>query len=152
VAAWHKGKNKVILVFWCDCDIFSVIYRMKKIYFITIFLYCLMVKGEAQKKPVIIDSIGSLFTRVEVEAGYPEVASEWTKYLQKNINPNVPVDNKAPKGRYVVIVRFIVAKDSSISEVVPETINGYGMEQEVVRVIKKDKPNWTPAKQNGYVV
>ncbi len=111
-----------------------------------------MVKGEAQKKSLIIDSTGSLFTRVEVEAVYPGVASEWTKYLQKNINPNVPADNKAPKGRYVVIVRFIVAKDSSISEVVAETINGYGMEQEVVRVIKKDKPNWTPAKQNGYVV
>jgi periplasmic protein TonB len=64
----------------------------------------------------------------------------------------VPVDNKAPKGRYVVIVRFIVAKDSSISDVVAETIHGYGMEQEVVRVIKKDKPNWTPAKQNVYMV
>jgi hypothetical protein len=125
---------------------------MRKIYFITIFLLCLIVKGEAQKKVLIIDSTYSPFTRVEVKAEYPQVASEWTKYLQKNLNPNVPVYNKAPKGRYVVIVRFIVGKDSTISEVVAETNHGYCMEQEVVRVIKKDKPKWTPAKQNVYEV
>jgi periplasmic protein TonB len=124
---------------------------MRKISFITIFLLCLIVKGEAQKKVLIVDSTYSPFTRVEGEAVYPRVASEWTKYLQKNLNPNVAVDNKAPKGRYLVIVRFIVAKDSSISDVVAETNHGYGMEQEVVRVIKKDKPKWTPAKQKAYM-
>ncbi len=124
---------------------------MKKIYFITIFLLCLIVKGEAQKKVLIVDSTYSPFTSVEGEAVYPGVASEWTKYLQKNLNPNVPVHNKAPKGRYVVIVRFIVAKDSTISDVVAETNHGYGMEQEVVRVIKKDNPKWVPVRQNGYV-
>jgi periplasmic protein TonB len=124
---------------------------MRKIYFITILLLCIILKGEAQQKVLIVDSTYSPFTRVEVEAEYPRVASEWTKYLQKNLNPNVPLDNKAPKGRYVVKVRFIVAKDSTISDVVAETNHGYGMEQEVVRVIKKDKPSWVPAKQNGYV-
>jgi periplasmic protein TonB len=124
---------------------------MRNIYLITIFTLCLIVKVEAQKKVLKADSTDSPFTRVEVEAEYSGVASEWTKYLQKNLNPNVPVDNKAPKGRYLVIVRFIVAKDSTISDVVAETNHGYGMEQEVVRVIKKDKPSWVPAKQNGYV-
>jgi periplasmic protein TonB len=124
---------------------------MRKIYFITIFLICLIVKGEAQQKVLIVDSTYSPFTRVKVDAEYPRVTSEWTKYLQKNLNPNVPVANKAPKGRYVVIVRFIVVKDSSITDVVAETNNGYGMEAEVVRVVKKDKSNWTPAKQNDYM-
>jgi periplasmic protein TonB len=124
---------------------------MRKIYFITIFLICLIVKGEAQQKVLIVDSTYSPFTRVKVDAEYPRVTSEWTKYLQKNLNPNVPVANKAPKGRYVVIVRFIVVKDSSITDVVAETNNGYGMEAEVVRVVKKDKSNWTPAKQNDFM-
>jgi periplasmic protein TonB len=73
------------------------------------------------------------------------------KIFAKNLNPNVPADNKARRGRYMVVVRFIVAKDGSISEVVAETNHGYGMEKEVVRVIKIG-PKWTPAMQNGNVV
>jgi periplasmic protein TonB len=124
---------------------------MKKIYFITIFLLCLIVKGEAQQKVLIVDSTDSPFTRVEVEAEFPGGSSEWKKYLQKNLNPNVPADNKARRGKYMVVVRFIVAKDGSISEVVAETNHGYGMEKEVVRVIKIG-PKWIPAMQNGNVV
>jgi periplasmic protein TonB len=58
---------------------------------------------------------------------------------------------RARRGRYMVVVRFIVAKDGSISEVVAETNHGYGMEKEVVRVIKMG-PKWTPAMQNGNIV
>ena len=54
----------------------------------------------------------------------------------------------APAGSYLVIVRFIVSKDGSISNVVPETKHGYGMEAEAVRVIKNG-PSWKPALLNG---
>lgn len=92
-----------------------------------------------------------IFTKVEVEAQFPGGLKEWSTYLQKNLNANVPVDNKARKGKYTVVVRFIVAKDGSISEVLAETNHGFGMEKEVMRVIKKG-PNWKPAMQNGNVV
>jgi periplasmic protein TonB len=124
---------------------------MKKIYVITIFTLCLIVRGEAQKKVLIADSTDSPFTRVEVEAAFPGGAKEWIKYLQKNLNPNVPASNNARKGRYMVIVRFIVSKDGSISDVVAETNHGYGMENEVKRVIQTG-PKWTPAMQNGNIV
>jgi protein TonB len=62
-----------------------------------------------------------------------------------------PVDNGAQPGTYQVVVRFIVSKDGSISDVVAETKHGYGMEEEAIRVIKKG-PNWTPAQQNGRFV
>ena len=47
-----------------------------------------------------------------------------------------------------MVVRFIVAKDGSVSDVQAETSHGYGMEQESVRVIKKSG-KWVAAIQNG---
>jgi periplasmic protein TonB len=49
------------------------------------------------------------------------------------------------------VVRFIVDKKGNISNVSAETNLGYGMEKEVIRVIKKG-PKWIPAIQNGKVV
>jgi len=92
-----------------------------------------------------------IFTKVEIEASYPGGQGAWANYLRKNLNANVAADGGAPPASYTVIVRFIVAKDGSISDVTPETSVGYGMEAEAVRAIKKG-PKWTPAQQNGNVV
>ena len=89
-----------------------------------------------------------IFTKVENEAAFPGGEAAWRRYLERNLNPSAPVDNGAPQGTYQVIVRFIVSKDGSISDVTPETKFGYGMEEEAVKVIKKG-PKWTPALQNG---
>jgi len=89
-----------------------------------------------------------IFTKVENEAEFPGGEAAWRRYLERNLNPSAPVDNGAPQGTYQVIVRFIVSKDGSISDVTPETKFGYGMEEEAVKVIKKG-PKWTPALQNG---
>jgi len=51
-------------------------------------------------------------------------------------------------GKYAVIARFIVNKQGIVSDIKAETNLGYGMEQEVVRVISKSG-NWQPAMQNG---
>ncbi len=93
----------------------------------------------------------ALFTRVEVEAEFPGGASAWRSYLQNNLNAGIPAKKKAPAGTYMVVVLFIVDKSGKISNVKAETNHGYGMEKEVVRVIKKG-PNWTPALQNGKIV
>ncbi len=60
----------------------------------------------------------------------------------------MPIKKKAPFGTYTTIVRFIVAKDGSISDIQPETNVGYGMEEEVMRVIRRG-PKWTTASQDG---
>ncbi|MEO6547283.1 MAG: energy transducer TonB [Ferruginibacter sp.] len=94
------------------------------------------------------DDEDKIFTKVENEAQFPGGQQAWIRYLQKNLNANAPVDNGAPSGTYQVIVKFIVSKDGSISDVQAETKHGFGMEDEAVKIIKRG-PKWTPALQNG---
>lgn len=94
------------------------------------------------------DDENKVFTKVEVDAGYPGGEGAWRRYLSNNLDAEVPGTNGAPAGTYTVIIRFIVSKDGSVSDVVAETSHGFGMEQESVRAIKKSG-KWTPAIQNG---
>lgn len=94
------------------------------------------------------DDEDKIFTKVENEAEFPGGNAAWARYLQKTLDGFNPADNGAPPGKYQVIVRFIVSKDGSISDVTPETSFGYGMEEQAVKSIKKG-PNWKPALQNG---
>ena len=66
---------------------------------------------------------------------FPGGTKAWLDYIRKNLDSNIPVRNKAPKGSYLVIVRFIVEKDGKIGPVMAETKHGYGMEEEAIRVI-----------------
>lgn len=88
-----------------------------------------------------------IFEKVDVEATFPGGEGGWRRYLEKNLNPNVPVENDAPIGIYTVIVQFIVDKNGNISDVKTLTNFGYGMEQEVLRIIRKG-PSWSPASQS----
>ncbi|MBK6935634.1 MAG: energy transducer TonB [Chitinophagaceae bacterium] len=92
-----------------------------------------------------------IFDRVEVEASFPGGDQMWRKYLERTLNPNIPVDNGAPEGKFTVVIQFVVDKEGNISDVRPLTHHGYGMEAEVMRVIMKG-PKWTPAMQNGRIV
>jgi periplasmic protein TonB len=96
-------------------------------------------------KPVEEDKV---FTKVEIEADFPGGASAWKKFLEKKLSS---FQNDAAPGTYQVIVKFIVAKDGSISDVQPETNHGSGMEEVAVKAIQSG-PKWTPAQQNGNVV
>jgi len=89
-----------------------------------------------------------IYTKVEIEAEFPGGRNGWTRFLTNNLDSEVPGSNGANPGQYTVIVRFIVAKDGSVSDVQAETSHGYGMEQESVRAIKKSG-RWTPALHNG---
>lgn len=92
-----------------------------------------------------------LFEAVEV-APQPQGGQEgWVKFLQRNLNADVAVDNNAPIGMYTVKIRFIVEKDGSVSHIMPLTMHGYGMEEEAIRVIKA-AGTWIPGKQNGIAV
>lgn len=71
----------------------------------------------------------------------------WGRFLKNNVDSAIPVNNRAKKGVYTVVVKFIISKDGSLSDIAATTNHGYGMEQEVIRVLKKSK-SWTPAPQN----
>ncbi|TAH12517.1 MAG: energy transducer TonB [Sphingobacteriia bacterium] len=89
-----------------------------------------------------------VFTVVQIAAEFPGGLNGWAKYLQRNLNSALPVENGAPAGKYTVVVSFIVSKDGTISDVVAENDPGYGTKAEALRVIARG-PNWKPAVQNG---
>jgi len=96
---------------------------------------------EAPKK----EDENQVFTKVEIEARF---AGDWSRFLQRTLNAETPVNNGAPAGQYTVIVQFIVDKQGAISDVKALTNHGYGMEEEAIRAIKKAQ-KWEPAVQNG---
>lgn len=82
---------------------------------------------------------------VEIETSFN---GNWIRFLERNLNPDVPVSNGAPVGKYTVLIQFVIDQEGKVSEIKPLTNMGYGMEQEAIRVLKKaDK--WNPAIQNG---
>lgn len=85
---------------------------------------------------------------VEIDAKF---TGNWEIFLRRNLNPEVPINNNAPAGTYSILIQFVVDKEGNVSDVIPLTNHGYGMEQEAVRVLKR-AAKWEPAIQNGYVV
>lgn len=98
--------------------------------------------------PKVEEDYDKVFTVVQIPAEFNGGLAAWSRYLERTLNRDLPVENGAPPGKYTVIVSFIVAKDGSISEVAAENDPGYGTKAEAVRVIQKG-PKWKPAVQNG---
>ncbi|MBE2230927.1 MAG: energy transducer TonB [Chitinophagaceae bacterium] len=82
---------------------------------------------------------------VDLDASYRD---NWKKFLERNLVPEVPVNNEAPPGRYPVLVKFVVDLEGQVSDIVALTRHGYGMEEEAKRVISKSA-RWEPAILNG---
>ncbi len=127
---------------------------MQKIFLCTLCIFFFLNNSYCQKDSVrtkqntAIGVDGKVFEKVEVEAAFPGGVDAWRLYLQQNLKANVPVKKGAPAGAYKVIVKFIVSTDGQITDVEAETDYGFGMEKEVIRIIKKG-PKWLPAMQNG---
>jgi protein TonB len=97
------------------------------------------------------DALTNDFVSVQIPAQFPDGIQGWTRYLERNLNSDIPVENGAPPSQYTVIVTFLVDKDGRVSDVKAENDPGYGTKEEAIRVIKKG-PNWIPANQNGKLV
>ncbi|MET0636361.1 MAG: energy transducer TonB [Chitinophagaceae bacterium] len=87
-------------------------------------------------------------TNVDVQARF---IGDWVRFLTKNLNANVGLDNGAPSAQHRVIIEFVVDVDGSMSMIKALTNIGYGMEEEAIRVIKK-AGKWQPAIQQGQPV
>ncbi len=98
--------------------------------------------------PVKKNDIDEIFIDVQQQAVFPGGQAAWNKFLQRNLNQDIPVENGAPPARYTVTVSFIVDKNGFVSDVRAENDPGYGIAAEAVRVIQKG-PKWNPAVQNG---
>lgn len=115
---------------------------MKRITLLLCLAFLLKLPALAQSAP------DKVFTKVDTEASFPGGDEAWKEYLQKNLRGNVPVKKKAPPGVYKVVVKFIVDTEGNLTDIEAETDHGYGMEEEVIRIIKKG-PRWSPAIING---
>lgn len=82
------------------------------------------------------------------EAEFPGGNSEWKAYINRNLDLEVPVARGATAGTYEVIVNFMIDTGGNIKNIKAETSFGFGMEKELIRVIKK-APRWIPAIQDG---
>jgi protein TonB len=98
--------------------------------------------------PKVEEDYDRVFTVVQIPAEFPGGTSAWTRFLERNLNSNIPTDNGAPPGRYTVVVAFTVSKTGAISDVNAENDPGHGTKAEAIRVITKG-PAWKPAVQNG---
>ena len=94
------------------------------------------------------ESYDKVFTAVQTPAQFPGGLPAWTKYLERNLNRDIPVNNGAPPGKYTAVVSFIVDKNGSLSDIKTETDPGFGTAEEAKRMISKG-PSWVPAIQNG---
>ncbi len=98
-----------------------------------------------------ISNSDSVFLKVEKIAEFPDGEPAWRKYVGLNLDGTVPMMKGAKLGTYKVVVKFIVNKDGSLRDFVPETNYGHGMEAEFIRILKNG-PKWNPATQNGVKV
>jgi periplasmic protein TonB len=90
----------------------------------------------------------TVYTTVQIEAQFPGGVKEWSKFLERTLNTDIPVENGAPAGRYTVNLSFLVDKEGNVSDIQALNDPGYGIADESVKVIKKSK-QWIPAIQNG---
>lgn len=92
-----------------------------------------------------------VFTKMEVVPQFTGGQDAWRKYLKENIDPGVPLREGWKAGKYIVVVRFIVHTDGSISGITTENYQGTKTAQHCIDLIRKS-PNWQPAVQNGVKV
>jgi len=92
--------------------------------------------------------LDNVFTLADKMAAFPGGPSGWSRYLQRNLDKTIPVKKNAPPGRYNVIVMFVIDEEGNVSNLKPLTAHGFGMEDEVLRLIEKG-PRWIPAVQKG---
>ena len=99
----------------------------------------------------IQDSNRIIFTKAEIEAQFPGGKEAWQKYLQKNLNGSIAVDEGWKPGTYVFITKFIVEKDGTLSDFIAEKYPNSQTAKHCIAILKNG-PKWLPAMQNGNIV
>lgn len=121
------------------------------IFFCITFYLSMNAQNQIPKDTIVTvsdDDTSAVFGQVEYEASFSGGQMEWRKFLERNLKGDVAVENDAPAGIYTVVMQFVVDKEGNLSDIKPLTSLGYGMEAEVMRILKKS-PKWSPAIQHG---
>ena len=92
------------------------------------------------------DSDNSVYKLVEEMAQFPGGQNEMLKYLQENLQ--YPEAAKANDVHGKVIVKFIVERDGSLSDIKVMRGLGSGCDEEAIRLIQS-MPKWKAGKNRG---
>jgi len=87
-----------------------------------------------------------IYAATEVKAEYPGGLEAFTKYIFTHYKS--PTDKEINSKVYF---SFVVEKDGTLSDIKVIRDAGYGIGQEILKIIKAS-PKWKPAQQNGKVV
>ena len=90
-----------------------------------------------------------IFTKVEIEASFPGGPQAWQRYVTRAIQAEIDEFTESDYG--TCIVKFIVDKTGTVSDVQATTMKGTKLAEVAVNAIRKG-PKWTPAQQNGRYV
>jgi len=90
-----------------------------------------------------------IFTKVEIEASFPGGLDAWSRYVSRAITSHIDEFSDADYG--TCVVRFIVDKTGTVSDVQATTMKGTKLAEVAVNAIRNG-PKWVPAQQNGRYV
>ena len=106
------------------------------------------VKNDSLRSIINTDSV---YTEVDISAEHPKGKEARIRFIESNIDAAIPVRNGAPAGNYNIRIACIIDANGKVLAMIPETQAGYGMEKEMIRVLKK-LPLFKPAIKNGIAV
>ena len=90
-----------------------------------------------------------LIDHVDILPEYPGGINNARKYVGEHVEyPDEAVENDIEG---TIIVTFVIERDGSVTDIKIDKGLGYGLDQEVLRVMRS-MPKWTPAKLNGEFV
>lgn len=93
--------------------------------------------------------VDKVFIQVEQPPSFPGGKDAWIKYIVQKIQEVASEFTEKDYG--TCLVRFIVDKNGSVSDVQALTMKGTRLGEISVNAIRKG-PKWIPAKQNGHIV
>ena len=93
-----------------------------------------------------------IHAKVEIKSPFVGGDSSWVHFIEQSINQSIQFKNGARPGTYIVLAQFIIAKDSSLSEIRCLQDPGFGMGEKVMRALKKGSFKWAPAPAVGVKV
>lgn len=88
---------------------------------------------------------------MDIPAEHPKGKEARIRFLEKNIDAGIGVKNGAPDGTFTIRIACIIDASGKIIAMAPQTHEGYGMEKEMMRVLK-ELPTFKPAMKNGVAV
>jgi len=121
---------------------------MNKIFLIPILLFSSLMAISQSTDSTKLANDNIIYELVDSVAHFPGDKSDWNKFVDKNLDAGVGIENGAKKGTYKIKIRFTVTKDGSLKDFEPITKYKHGFEEEVIRMLKLS-PKWIPAKKNG---